>query len=225
MELDICELDNMDMNMDNFDDTFTFDNNLNTRYEEMPENIFPTKVINKVIKNVHFDENNLYSQKPTHQSIPKLNAKMVRPKMPTQTPKISYEDILSKMGMFVSNGKLHLLDKNTLTPEKQKELLDSQKKIQPQTHYQTTTDDIPNQNNSYIYNKLFKDKFQQPENTVRRPRTLQEYKRMLIEDHLKRERIRQIKSTKLIMPTSNINISEGYYPGGLHNKLFNLSKR
>jgi hypothetical protein len=238
MELDICELDNinMDTNTDNFDDNFTFDNNFNTTYEEMPENIFPTKVINKVInkviKNVHFDENNLYSQKPTHQSIPKLNAKMVRPKMPTQTPKISYEDILSKMGMFVSNGKLHLLDKNTLTPEKQKELLDSQKKIQPQqthyqqqTQYQPTTNDIPNQNNSYIYNKLFKDKFQQPENTVRRPRTLQEYKRMLIEDHLKRERIRQIKSTKLIMPTSNINISEGYYPGGLQNKLFNLSKR
>jgi len=87
-------------------------------YEEIPENTFPKKVI----KNVHFNNNlynddNSYNQKPTHQPIPRVNSKMVRPKMPNQPPKISYEDILSKMGMFVSDGKLHLVDRNTLTPE------------------------------------------------------------------------------------------------------------
>ena len=197
MELNIYELEQ--------------DNNM---YEEIPENTFPTKVI----KNVHFVDN----QKPTHQAIPKVNAKMVRPKMPNQAPKISYEDILSKMGMFVSDGKLHLVDRNTLTPEKQKELMDYQRKPQ----YQEPLNQPINQNippNSYIYNKLFKDQIQhQP--TVRKPKTIQEYKRMLVEDYLIREKNKQIKSTKLVMPTSNINISYGN-SRGLPNKLFSFSKR
>ena len=200
MELNIYELEQ--------------DNNM---YEEIPENTFPTKVI----KNVHFVDN----QKPTHQAIPKVNAKMVRPKMPNQAPKISYEDILSKMGMFVSDGKLHLVDRNTLTPEKQKELMDYQRNPQ----YQEPLNQPINQNayptnqNSYIYNKLFKDQIQhQP--TVRKPKTIQEYKRMLVEDYLIREKNKQIKSTKLVMPTSNINISNGN-SRGLPNKLFSFSKR
>ena len=52
MELNIYELDN-------------------ELYEEIPENIFSTKVI----KNVHFEDN----QKPTHQPITKVNAKMHNP--------------------------------------------------------------------------------------------------------------------------------------------------
>ena len=190
---------------------YELDNNI---YEEIPENTFPTKVI----KNVHFDD----YQKPTHQPIPKVNAKMVRPKMPNQAPKISYEDILSKMGMFVSDGKLHLVDRNTLTPEKQKELMDYQRKPQ----YQEPLNQPINQNippNSYIYNKLFKDQIQ-PQTTVRKPKTIQEYKRMLVEDYLIREKNKQIKSTKLVMPTSNINISYGN-SRGLPNKLFSFSKR
>ena len=190
---------------------YELDNNI---YEEIPENTFPTKVI----KNVHFDD----YQKPTHQPIPKVNAKMVRPKMPNQAPKISYEDILSKMGMFVSDGKLHLVDRNTLTPEKQKELMDYQRKPQ----YQEPLNQPINQNippNSYIYNKLFKDQIQ-PQTTVRKPKTIQEYKRMLVEDYLIREKNKQIKSTKLVMPTSNINISDGS-TRGLPNRLFSFSKR
>ena len=190
---------------------YELDNNI---YEEIPENTFPTKVI----KNVHFDD----YQKPTHQPIPKVNAKMVRPKMPNQAPKISYEDILSKMGMFVSDGKLHLVDRNTLTPEKQKELMDYQRKPQ----YQEPLNQPINQNippNSYIYNKLFKDQIQ-PQTTVRKPKTIQEYKRMLVEDYLIREKNKQIKSTKLVMPTSNINISDGS-TRGLPNRLFSFSKK
>jgi hypothetical protein len=200
MELNIYELEQ--------------DNNM---YEEIPENTFPTKVI----KNVHFDD----KQRPIHQSIPRVNAKMVRPKMPNQAPKISYEDILSKMGMFVSDGKLHLVDRNTLSPEKQKELMDYQRNKQYQEPSIPSTPSN-NQNipqNSYIYNKLFKDQIQhQP--TVRKPKTIQEYKRMLVEDYLIREKNKQIKSTKLIMPTSNINISDGN-SRGLQNRLFSFSNK
>ena len=203
MELNIYELEQDNNNM----------------YEEIPENTFSKKVI----KNVHFENN----QKPTHQPIPKVNAKMVRPKMPNQPPKISYEEILSKMGMFVSDGKLHLVDRNTLTPEKQKELIDYQRNKQYQEPPNNQTINHPNNQNipqnSYIYNKLFKDQIQ-PQTTVRKPKTIQEYKRMLVEDYLIREKNKQIKSTKLVMPTSNINISYGN-SRGLPNKLFSFSKR
>lgn len=239
MELNICEFDDefneleddLDNELyDNFDDNILIQTNKKyvdlkeevdfkeeafeeiSLKEEMPlKPTFPTKVI----KTVHFDDN-LYSKKPIHQAIPSVNAKMVRPKTPIQPPKISYEDILSKMGMFVSNGKLHLVDKNSY--EQQKEMNNLKKGNQQQQQE-------PNNlmQNSYIYNKLFKDKLP-PQNEVRKPRTLQEYKMMLIEEHLKRERIRQIKSTRLIMPTSNINISEVYSPDS-QNKLFTLLRR
>ena len=78
------------------------------------------------------------------------------------------------------------------------------------------------QENNYIYNKFFKDELQQHD-TVRKPRTLQEYKMMVIKDYIQRQKIKQIKSTKLIMPTTNINISGNFT--GLQNKLFNFSKR
>jgi hypothetical protein len=214
MELNIYELSNNPQNYNNIS------NQSNTNYEEIPENTFP----NKIIKNVHFDDN-LYSQKPTHQTIPKINAKMVRPKMSSQGPKISYEDILSKMGMFVSNGKLHLIDRSTLPPKSYKELFETQKTKQyPTPQYQEPVNNMQNiPQNSYIYNKLFKDQIQ-PQNIVQKPRTLEEYKKMLIKDYLNRERVKQIKSTKLIMPTSNINISVGNSTN-LQNKLFSLSKR
>ena len=183
-----------------------------SEYEKIPENNVPIKVIKK---GVQFDNSSL--QKPMHQSIPKSNAKMVRPQIPQPKPKISYEDILSKMGMLVSDGKLHLIDRNTLTPQQQKEILSSQNQCQQQS---TNNTNIPK--NSYIYNKYFKDDIQ-PDTTVRRPRTLHEYEMMLIDDYIERQKIKQMKSTKLMMPTSNISISSGNSAN--LNKLFNFSKR
>jgi hypothetical protein len=220
MQLNISELDDnlYNENLDDYEQHFESQ----TELEKIPENSAPIKVIKK---SVHFDDS---VKKPTHQSIPRVNAKMVRPQMPQQKPKISYEDILSKMGMFVSDGKLHLLDRNTLTPQKQEELLYAQRQQYKPQQYQEEIQEpesIPNTNipnNSYIYNKYFKDELKQEE-TVRRPRTLQEYKMMLLQDYLQKQRIKQMKSTKLVMPTSNINISAGN-TGNL-NKLFNFSKR
>jgi hypothetical protein len=220
MQLNISELDDNLYN-ENFDD---YDQHFESQIEleKIPENSAPIKVIKK---GVHFDDS---VKKPTHQSIPRVNAKMVRPQMPQQKSKISYEDILSKMGMFVSDGKLHLVDRNTLTPQKQQELLYAQRQQYQQQQYKEqiqqqesmSNPNIPN--NSYIYNKFFKDELKQEE-TVRRPRTLKEYKMMLLQDYLQKHRIKQIKSTKLVMPTSNINISAGN-TGNL-NKFFNFSKR
>ena len=63
---------------------------------------------------------------------------------------------------------------------------------------------------------------QQPDN-IRRPMTKNDYKRMLLEYILQKERIKQIKSTKLMMPTSNINFASSN--SGNLNKLFNFPKR
>jgi hypothetical protein len=231
----------MQLNITEFDDSLYDDNSFKEEdynqihseieYEKIPENNVQIKVIKK---GVHFANSTL---KPMNQAIPKSNAKINRPHIPQPKPKISYDDILSKMGMLVSDGKLHLIDRNILTPQQQKEILFSQRQSQnqyqsqpqnqyqsqPQNQYQSQSMDDSNiPKNSYIYNKYFKDEIQQNP-SVRRPKSLHEYKMMVIDDYLQRQRIKQMKSKKLVMPTSNINISAGNSAN--LNKLFSFSKR
>lgn len=137
-------------------------------------------------------------------------------------PQISYEDIMSKMGMFVADGKLHLMDNN---PQGYQQIKNYQQQNQQQQNqqnnqHQQNQANIPQ--NSYIYNKLFKEELR-PQNEIRRPMTAQEYKRKVLENFIQSQRIREMKSRKLLMPTSNINISSGN--SGNLNKLFNFSKR
>jgi hypothetical protein len=113
--------------------------------------------------------------------------------------KISYEDILSKMNMFVSNGKLHLIDRSKLEP---------------------ANVNANNDQNSYIFNKYFKDE-KQTTNNIRKPKTFHEYKMMVIDDYIERERIKRLKTRKLIIPS----LSENYaHITKAENKLFNLQK-
>ena len=132
-------------------------------------------------------------------------------------PKISYENILSNMGMFVSNGQLHLIDRDDYSKIQSQSQNQNQSQSQSQSQNQSQNQrQNPHQNN-YIYNKYFKD-VNQIEPTIRRPKTLQEYKIMLAQDYIQKQHIKQIKSTKLIMPTSNIHFSQQRAP----NKLFNF---
>jgi hypothetical protein len=141
--------------------------------------------------------------------------------MPPEKPKISYEDILNNMGMFVSDGKLHLVDRNSAPKIQQhKEQIKQQpQQMQPQQMQQMQQ--IKPQN-SYIYNKYFKEETQLQDN-IRRPKTIEEYKQMLVNDYIQKQKIKQMKSTKLIMPTSNIQISNGNV--GNLNKLFQFPRR
>jgi hypothetical protein len=130
-------------------------------------------------------------------------------KLKNPKPKVSYEDILANMGMFVSNGQLHLIDR------------DDYAKIQPQTQTQdqNQSQSVPiTQHNNYIYNKYFKD-VNQTQPIIRRPRTLQEYKKMIVQDYIQQQRIKQIKPTRLILPSSNIHFSQQRNP----NKVFAFS--
>ena len=188
------------------------------------------------IPNNKVKTNDTSNLKPMNQSIPKPYAKMVRPHVPEPKPQISYDDILSKMGMFVSNGQLHLLENQ---PQQIKQEIKQQTKQanqinqtkqtkQPQYNQQTQYNQQSqpvniDQQNSYIYNKYFSNEMKDDSPNVRVPKNITEYKNMLIHDILQKQRIKQVKSTKLIMPNSNIN----YAPNTKHNlnKLFTFSSR
>jgi hypothetical protein len=186
--------------------TELLDNSFNPKnsFDQIPENSFPTKVVKKGkgLNNVKFNENQAI--KP----IPKQYAKMTRPNIPTFKPTLTYDDILSKMGMCVYDGKLQLMGNGEQQPPLVQPLKEQQQNNQ-----------IPQ--NNYIYNKYFKDQTVGAK-TDNRPRNAEEYKNMLIIDIIQKYKIKQMKSTKLIMPTSNINMSRS---SANLNKLFDFSKR
>ena len=165
---------------------------LNENHAECTEN---NELIEPLFEEI--PENTISIKKNVPQSILKKNVPQSILKKNVNKPKISYEDILSKMGMFVSDGKLHLVDKNSV----------SFKNESKGTENKVITN-IPQ--NSYIHNKYFKNELQ-AQNTIAPapPKTLQEYKKRVLENYIERLRINQIKSKKLLMPTSNISMATG----------------
>jgi protein required for attachment to host cells len=213
MQLNISEFDSDDQSVFGFNQE-----SFKSSIDDIPENTVKIKVLKK---GVQFEE----PTRQKNQVISKETAKIVRPKV---IPQISYEDIMSKMGMFVADGKLHLMDNN---PQGYQQIKNQQQQHNQQNNQQHNQQHNQQQNNqhqqnipqnSYIYNKLFKEELR-PQNEIRRPMTAQEYKRKVLENFIQSQRIREMKSRKLLMPTSNINISSGN--SGNLNKLFNFSKR
>ena len=183
-------------------------------YDQIPENI-PVKITKKDNR-VHFAE----KPSPPTSVTKSVVKKVTRPQVVEQKPKMSYDDILSKMGMFVAEGQLHLLDNQPIKVQEQLQQQYSQQKyVEPQQQQQQYFEPIQN---SYIHNKYFSNE-NQAEPQVRVPKTLQEYRNMLVHDILQRQKIKQMKSTKLVMPTSNINFAP--YSSQNMNKLFSFSNR
>ena len=203
MELHVSEMDN------------------SQNYEQIPENMPPKMNVVKRASRVHFEEQTLNHQplnQPQNQNIKPyisgVKARMVRPNVPPPKPKVSYDDILNKLGMFVAEGKLHLLDGQGQQPNS-KLLTNSQRQEAP-----VIQEPNPNQN-SYIYNKYFQNNNHEAE--PQRPLTPLEYRDMLIRNIIQKHKIKQMKSTKLVMPNSNINFAPG--PTANMNKLFGFSER
>ena len=211
MELNITELEEHLVD-DDEEDIFK-----PASFEKIPENTFPVKVVKKrlsnVKPNVKFQEP-LNQINPINKQIPKQYAKMTRQPAPLPKSTLSYDDILTKMGMCVYDGKLHLMGNVDQKQEQEQEhtQIKRQHPVQPQNN-------IPQ--NNYIYNKYFKDQMSESPN-VNKPINAVEYKNMLIRDIMQKYKIRQMKSTKLIMPTSNINFARS---SSNLNKLFDFSKR
>jgi hypothetical protein len=104
--------------------------------------------------------------------------------------KVSFDDILTNMNLVVNpKGVLQYMAPAT----------DNNLKIE---------EVAPIDTNGYIYNKYFKDYANKiaPAPVVRVPKSIKEYKQMLIEDQINRirekKRISQIKSTKMMYTNS-----------------------
>lgn len=142
--------------------------------------------------------------------------------------KVSYDDILNSLNLVVNkNGVLQYMSvnpngENNEQPQNQynqNQYNQNQQQLQPQ---QPQTKIIkgkplePQVKNSFIFNKYFKD-YKDPNaeiiEEVKVPQTVEEYKRMVLEERIKRiqerNRIAQIKSTKILFENNNnINASK-----------------
>ena len=136
---------------------------------------------------------------------------------------VSYDDILKSLNVTLVNGKLVLSKGTPNTVEKVKEE-NTSKKVKF-----ANQEPIPQEvKNSAIYNKYFKTYNSiQPTVEVRRPKTVEEYKQMLLEDKIKRiqanRRIAMIKSKKLMFSRENSPVINMSQPTNL-NKLFNFPR-
>ena len=99
----------------------------------------------------------------------------------------------------------------------------------PQKQYQEQEVLEPSVKHSYIFNKYFKDYHQDvtpivPQ--VRVPKTMDEYKLMLLEDKIKqieqRKKISEMKSTKLMFTTNPSNYANSVNPRNIQTSKNNL---
>lgn len=116
--------------------------------------------------------------------------------------RVTFDDILSNMNLVVNKDGI-LQAMSPIQKEEQNSTYYNQNQILNQ---QINTQPIdPSIKHSFIYNKYFKD-YKDVNDTkiseIRKPKTIEELKQMLLDDKLKRireaHRIAQIKSTKLL---------------------------
>lgn len=143
--------------------------------------------------------------------------------------KVSFDDILSNMNLIVNkNGTLQKMISTTnlfntefqepIQPDYTRNTPDYTRQNQKPDYTRNTPDYNkqqqpldPSVKHSYIFNKYFKDYKDaiHPEPEVKVPKTLQEYRQMVLEERKKRieqqKRISQIKSTKLMFTTNSGN--------------------
>jgi hypothetical protein len=168
----------------------------------------------------YIDETPIINEKPTKnvlKSIIKPTANIKKPNT------VSYNDILKSMNVSLVNGKL-VLSKGTTSNKIEEVEENTSKKVQF-----ANQEPIPHEvKNSAIYNKYFKTYNSiQPTIEVRRPKTIEEYRQMLLEDRIKRiqanRRINMIKSKKLLFSRDSTPVINMSQPTNL-NKLFSFPR-
>ena len=129
--------------------------------------------------------------------------------------KINYNDILNSLNLVVNkSGVLQYISTTDSAQQHQQQQYSQQQYSQQQQPKGKPLD--PQVKNSQIYNKYFKD-YKDPNveyiEEVKVPQTVEEYNRMILEDRIKRiqerNRIAQIKSTKLMFESNNTQINTG----------------
>jgi hypothetical protein len=162
--------------------------------------------------------------------------------------KVSFDDILSNMNLVVNKSgvlqymqiaskdeqqeQYHQQDYSQQQQYQQQEQYQQQQQYYPQQqiHVQKTQQEPldPSVKHSYIFNKYFKD-YQDAQPSapkVRVPKTMQEYRQMLIEDKIKhiqqQKKIAEIKSTKLLFVSNPGNQNNPNNPRNMQSSKNNL---
>ena len=161
------------------------------------------------------------------------------PKVETQAPKkkkVSYDDILNSLNLVVNkNGVLQYMSVNPNAGNQEQQPQYSQKQQYSQQPQQTKVIKgkplDPQVKNSAIFNKYFKDYKDpnaEPVQEVKVPQTMEEYRQMVLEERMRRiqerNRIAQIKSTKMLYESNNGNIGNNNIRnnGNIHASKNNL---
>ena len=123
--------------------------------------------------------------------------------------KVSFDDILTNMNLIVSkDGTLRsMIPKTNNIFNFNSDYNEEQPQQYPQQQYRQQEPLDPSVKHSFIYNKYFKDyKDATTPPEIKVPKTMEEYKKMLLEDKIERikqqKRISEIKSTKLFFTTN-----------------------
>ena len=124
--------------------------------------------------------------------------------------KVSFDDILSNMNLVVNQqGVLQYMSPNAVVEQHPDYAPQYQQQQQPWQQQQPSPLPVePGVKHSYIYNKYFKN-YVDPNINVpapRVPRTIEEYRQMVLEDRMnairQKQRIDQIKSKKLLFTST-----------------------
>ena len=206
MELSFTEYDNLDKQNTSNDDSLYY----KTYYDNLLQQTNGQQVVNKID-----------IEKPEPKPSFRNNIPLTKNKNNTEKQKkrISYDDILSSMNTVVINGKLEFISKDKLNNILENNNPDQNAPIKKrvtfneprQQQYQQQPMQQVNKN-SYIYNKFFKDYKDPNQNQYQdfeeqRPLTKKELINQIITNRIndinQRNRIAQIKSTKLLFNNNN----------------------
>lgn len=137
---------------------------------------------------------------------------------------LTYDDILQSLNVRLRQGKLE-----SLAPKMAPKMAP---KVSPPNNTHTIYPTNPHLQNSYIYNKYFKKEMQaqtQEELEPAEPMTREQYRQYILQQRhqaiLERERIKQIKSTRMLFSNGNNTdiVIKTQNTGGL-NRMFRFPR-
>jgi hypothetical protein len=160
----------------------------------------------------YFDEHNKFYKTNTTNKVP-----FHENKIPVPKKKISYDDLLSSMGMKIVNGKLELYNKN-LIGRPPPPTRPTPKNYEDYRYQQNRKYPIQNTNQPSFQNT------NQPSFQNTHPMTEQQYKKHLQLEYLKnqyeRRRVNEIKSKKILFTNPNALVNIKSYNN--LNKMFHF---
>lgn len=156
-------------------------------------NNLTNKKNNNPNKNTNINNNSNLNPNPNLNQ--NINNNLNNQKKFSKKNQIDYDDILRNMGMHEVKGKLFWEQNIATTNENFVSYEPGQRRTRKpieQQHQQNISS-----NNSYIYNKYFKNELKENE-VSQQPRNIVEYRNMLIKQIIEKKKVEQIKSKQMI---------------------------